>query len=156
MALFTYDGTELDAGTVVEYMIAKMADIPSVILRTDFRGAGDQAGAGDPWNLMTSFWPRTKTVILDSITGYKEGLSRILKEENVKGLAGEYAIEETARKVIAAFDEVRNEPSRLPAELRKSVYEWLALMPGLKDGSDQTNIEMLTKLCDIKVEKGLL
>ena len=34
LALFTYDGAELDAGTVVEYMIAKVADIPSVIVRT--------------------------------------------------------------------------------------------------------------------------
>lgn len=38
LALFTYDGAELDSGTVVEYMIAKFADIPSVILRSDFRG----------------------------------------------------------------------------------------------------------------------
>jgi nucleoside 2-deoxyribosyltransferase len=59
LALFTYDGSELDAGTVVEYMVAKMADVPAVILRTDFRGAGDQAGKGDSWNLMSSNWPRS-------------------------------------------------------------------------------------------------
>ncbi|RMZ89149.1 hypothetical protein DV736_g3628, partial [Chaetothyriales sp. CBS 134916] len=42
LALFTYDGPELDSGTVAEYMMAKFADVPSVILRTDIRGAGDQ------------------------------------------------------------------------------------------------------------------
>ncbi|KAF2163610.1 hypothetical protein M409DRAFT_68505 [Zasmidium cellare ATCC 36951] len=57
LALFTYDGAELDSGTVVEFMIAKFADIPSVILRTDFRGGGDQKSEdspGQPWNLMSS------------------------------------------------------------------------------------------------------
>jgi len=48
LALFHFDGPELDSGTVVEFMYAKFADIPAVILRTDFREGGDQAGAGDP------------------------------------------------------------------------------------------------------------
>ena len=41
LALFNYDGCELDSGTVVEFMFAKFADIPSVLLRTDFRAGGD-------------------------------------------------------------------------------------------------------------------
>ena len=41
VALFNFDGTEVDSGTVVEFMFAKFLDIPSVILRTDFRAAGD-------------------------------------------------------------------------------------------------------------------
>src|SRR4051812_35466214 len=41
LGLFHYDGPELDSGTVVEYMYAKFADIPSVLLRTDFRSGGD-------------------------------------------------------------------------------------------------------------------
>ena len=45
LGLFNYDGTELDSGTVVEFMFAKFADIPSVILRSDFRQGGDQRGA---------------------------------------------------------------------------------------------------------------
>jgi nucleoside 2-deoxyribosyltransferase len=91
LALFTYDGAELDAGTVVEYLVAKFADIPAVILRTDFRGGGDQgqfkadetAGKNDEqgdekadsWNLMSSFWPRTCTVSIDSMGIYKTALS---------------------------------------------------------------------------------
>ncbi|KAI7305861.1 hypothetical protein KC315_g14472, partial [Hortaea werneckii] len=85
LALFTYDGAELDSGTVVEFMMAKFADVPAVILRSDFRGGGDQHqhpqqqqgngkgkdGAGQPWNLMSSFWPRTEAVVVDAMAEYK-------------------------------------------------------------------------------------
>ena len=60
-----FDGTELDSGTVVEFVIAKMAGIPCVALRTDLRAAGDQDG-GDPWNLMCSFWPGVVPVKIDA------------------------------------------------------------------------------------------
>ncbi|HEY6840344.1 MAG TPA: nucleoside 2-deoxyribosyltransferase, partial [Chthoniobacterales bacterium] len=59
LALFNFDGPELDSGTVAEFMFAKFADIPSLLLRTDFRRGGDQGV--DPWNLMMSFYPRTRT-----------------------------------------------------------------------------------------------
>src|ERR1700730_14862573 len=42
LALFNFDGPELDSGTVAEFLFAKFADIPSLLLRTDFRRAGDQ------------------------------------------------------------------------------------------------------------------
>lgn len=42
LALFNFDGTELDSGTVVEFMYAKFLDKPSVILLSDFRSGGDQ------------------------------------------------------------------------------------------------------------------
>lgn len=70
LALFNYDGPELDSGTVVEFMFAKFADIPAVILRTDFRTGGDQKS--DPWNLMTSFYPRTETIVTPSILHTKK------------------------------------------------------------------------------------
>ena len=54
LALFNFDGTDLDSGTVVEFMITKMLDIPCVLLRTDFRNAGDQTVSSDPWNLQRS------------------------------------------------------------------------------------------------------
>jgi nucleoside 2-deoxyribosyltransferase len=65
VALFNFDGTELDSGTVVEFMIAKMLDIPSIILRSDFRNGGDQKS--DPWNLMVSNYPRTTSIMVDPI-----------------------------------------------------------------------------------------
>ena len=52
VALFNFDGSDLDSGTVVEFVYAKLLDIPAVILRTDFRGGGDQDTDGDAWNLM--------------------------------------------------------------------------------------------------------
>lgn len=70
VAIFNFDGTELDSGTVVEFMIAKMLDIPSVCLRTDFRNGGDQETA--PWNLMCSFYPRTENLIINSMALYCE------------------------------------------------------------------------------------
>ncbi|HEY0945130.1 MAG TPA: nucleoside 2-deoxyribosyltransferase, partial [Opitutaceae bacterium] len=81
LALFNFDGTELDSGTVVEFMLAKFADIPSVILRTDLRSAGDQASRRrDPWNLMASFYPRTVSLRAESLIDY-----RILLQRRTRG-----------------------------------------------------------------------
>jgi len=155
MAMFTYDGTELDAGTVVEYMVSKMADIPTVILRSDIRGAGDQGAKGDSWNLMSSSWPRTVGVSVDALLNYKAALAKSTSEGN--GVPpGEYMIEDVAQKVIDAFEEVLKQPPVLPKELRASVYHWLALMPGFKEGGDQHNVEMLAQVCKDKQAKGLL
>ena len=177
LALFTYDGAELDAGTVVEYMVAKMADIPAVILRTDIRGGGDQGvgsgsggdaggaglvsqeGMGDSWNLMSSFWPRTRCVVVDSMVGYKRGLQRALAEGadgkgNVR--AGQAVIEETARMCVSALEEVVGREVRLRKDLREGVYEWLALMPGLREGTDEENIKEMKDVLKGKVERGLL
>ncbi|OAP58861.1 hypothetical protein AYL99_06158 [Fonsecaea erecta] len=153
MALFTYDGAELDAGTVVEYMVAKMADIPAVVLRTDFRGAGDQPPeTGDAWNLMSSNWPRTVGVRVHAMVGYKTGLQRAPAGRTV----GESMIDDVAQKVVDAFETVVKEPPRMPKELRESVYQWLALMPGFKNGGDQQNVEALAKVCKEKQSRGLL
>src|SRR6202023_480031 len=70
LAVFNFDGPELDSGTVAEFMLAKFADIPSLLLRTDFRRGGDQGV--DPWNLMMSFYPRTRTLCLNSMEIYKK------------------------------------------------------------------------------------
>ena len=72
LALFNFDGSDLDSGTVVEFVYAKLLDIPAVILRTDFRGGGDQDTDGDAWNLMASFYPRTRNVSLNSMAWYQE------------------------------------------------------------------------------------
>ncbi|MEM9058500.1 MAG: nucleoside 2-deoxyribosyltransferase, partial [Pseudomonadota bacterium] len=41
LAIFNFDGTDLDSGTVVEFVTAKQLDLPSVLVRSDFRLAGD-------------------------------------------------------------------------------------------------------------------
>ena len=43
-----------------------------MILRTDFRGGGDQDTDGDAWNLMASFYPRTRNVTLNAMAWYQE------------------------------------------------------------------------------------
>lgn len=156
LAMFTYDGAELDAGTVVEFMVAKMADIPAVILRSDFRGAGDQGSTGDPWNLMSSSWPRTVGVSVDSMVEYKSALATSMGDSQAVINPGELMVDRVAQKVVDAFDKVLQEPPRMPKELRESVYRWLALMPGFRDGSNQQNVETFLGLCRQKQAKGLL
>lgn len=180
LALFTYDGAELDSGTVVEYMIAKFADIPTVILRTDFRKAGDQGeavygqGGGDPWNLMSSFWPRTKRVVVDAMMGYKTGLAKALEQKNVSSedvenvtsfdagggsaalQAGEMLLEETAKQVVTAMEEVIVTPSIMPKEARQHVYGWIGLLPNFKSGQPEAEVRTMLELLKSKEQKGLM
>ena len=74
VALFSFDGVELDSGTVVEFMIAKMLDIPSVVYRTDFRGGSGEEAIDQheyKWNLMVSFYPRTKVIQMNGMVVYQ-------------------------------------------------------------------------------------
>ena len=71
LILLNFDGAELDSGTVIEFLFAKALDIPAVILRSDFRAAGDQE-RGEPWNLMCSGYPRTRTISLNSMSWYQD------------------------------------------------------------------------------------
>ncbi len=54
LALFNFDGSELGSGAVVEYMYGKMLDIPTVILRTDFR----HGATSDPTPIPGTSWCR--------------------------------------------------------------------------------------------------
>ena len=166
LGLFNYDGPELDSGTVVEFMFAKFADIPAVLLRTDFRNGGDQSGVGEPWNLMTSYYPRTATVVIDAMALYQEGLSpqptpsfkpepSETLENNRSGEAGRAMLVRTADAVIQAFDQVLQLPSVLPGAMRETVYHWLALMPGFRAVDGGSAAELLA-LCATKQGKGLL
>ncbi|KAI6895994.1 hypothetical protein KC318_g9683 [Hortaea werneckii] len=175
LALFTYDGAELDSGTVVEFMMAKFADVPAVILRSDFRGGGDQQhpqqqqdGAGQPWNLMSSFWPRTEAVVIDAMSEYKCALasfppSSSAKEENSNPFlttaptaqAGELLLEKTALQCIAAMEQALRAPSRMPRELRENVYRWLALMPGYAEGEDGKDVGDTLRLLASKEGKRM-
>src|SRR6202030_2376899 len=98
LALFNFDGPELDSGTVTEFMFAKFADIPSLLLRTDFRRAGDQGD--DPWNLMMSFYPRTRTLCLNSLEIYKEALSAGLSAVR----AGQSLVEEVPKAAVKELE----------------------------------------------------
>lgn len=165
LAVFNFDGTELDSGTVVEFMLAKFADIPSVLLRSDLRAAGDQGSAKkDPWNLMASFYPRTEVVRTLSLIDYRVLQQKTLKKNPsvATRLSGQHASKtaeavgrELAKRVIKALDNVRKIPPVLQPELRANVYAWIAQMPGLK-GRPKALHQQLATILAHKVERGLL
>lgn len=87
LTLAQFDGTELDSGTVAEFMLAKSLDIPALLFRSDFRHSGDQEQGGDAWNLMLSHFPRTESLAInamalyqasESIDAYLEALADLL------------------------------------------------------------------------------
>ncbi len=165
LALFNFDGTELDSGTVVEFMLAKFADIPTVILRTDLRAAGDQGNArNDPWNLMASFYPRTVVVRTASLIDYRTLQKQRLRRapDDITRLAGQHAsatasiiCDRIAAQVVRAFNRVLKLPPALPAELRPDIYTWLALMPGLK-GKKKELRARLAQVLENKIARGVL
>jgi len=125
LGLFHFDGPELDSGTVVEFMVAKMLDIPSVILRSDFRLGGDARAL--PWNLMVADYPRTEVLLLDSIALYQRGLHQ---EGLTPTEAALTATSQLADMVIAALDKVRvTSPILTPAQ-KRSAYELLQTIAG--------------------------
>lgn len=120
-ALFNFDGADLDSGTVVEFIAAKMLDIPAVIIRTDFRHAGDQESGGDAWNLMCSGYPRTVGLTLNSMEIYQRHLRQ---NEDSAGLLS-HLYQETASAVIAKLDEVTLIPPLLDNQRdAMMVYQW--------------------------------
>ena len=156
LGLFNFDGTDLDSGTVVEFMMAKMLDIPSVLLRSDFRASGDQEREGDDWNLMCSFYPRSRTVQFNAMAWYQEarrddgmgdgGPGDSGPEARRAGGPGEGGPENgapaadwserlygrMADAVIEALDAVRAEPSAFGGDEARinAVYAWAAQFPG--------------------------
>ena len=165
LGLFHYDGPELDAGTVVEFMFAKFADVPAVLLRTDFRGSGELSLSGEPWNLMTSFYPRTVSVVLDAMSIFHRHLARPsgplfagvepAADESSSLAAAQKMIEQTADAGIAALERVLTMPAVLTASLREPVYEWLAAMPGFKAAPGEIASELSAR-CAQKQARGLL
>ena len=124
LALFNFDGTELDSGTVAEFMFAKFADIPSLLLRTDFRRGGDQGE--DQWNLMLSFYPRTRTLAANSMQIYKNALAAGATAVQ----AADQLIEQIADAAVKELEKLVRLPPALPNELAEPVFQWLSTMPG--------------------------
>lgn len=125
VAVFQLDGAEPDSGTVVEFMLARLLDMPSILIRTDFRVGGDQAEAGEPWNLMLSGWPRTASVIRHAMTLWGDGQD---------------AWSRLADDVIDAFEGVLREQSIIPLADQEAVMAralsscGLSLLKGAPDG----------------------
>ena len=147
LALFNFDGPELDSGTVAEFMFAKFADIPSLLLRTDFRRGGDQGV--DPWNLMMSFYPRTRTLCLNSMEIYKKATSMGLTPV----LAGQSLVEEVAEAVVKELELLSQLPPAIPQDLAEPVYRWLSQMPGFH--SSESGEKVMAALAQKKANRLL-
>jgi nucleoside 2-deoxyribosyltransferase len=160
LALFSFDGPDLDSGTLVEFMIAKFADIPSVVLRTDRRGSGGRAW---PWNLMANFYPRTAIILLDGLGAYTAILKkRHRKLDEVIRLAGQHSsadaqrmCDDIAAAVVRGFDRVREVEPVMPRHLREEVYNWIPLMPGLR-GKEKALRREFEHHLERKVQRNLL
>ena len=176
LGLFNFDGTDLDSGTVVEFMMAKMLDIPSVLLRSDFRASGDQEREGDDWNLMCSFYPRSRKVQFNAMAWYQEARRNFGPEDGGSGDGGaenggaenggpdstagtwsDRLYGRMADAVIEALDAVRAEPSVLGGDEARisAVYAWAARFPG--SGFDALcGPGFVEKTIEEKRRKGLL
>ena len=150
LILLNFDGTELDSGTVIEFLFAKALDIPAVILRSDFRSAGDQE-RGDPWNLMCSGYPRTRTIKLNSMTWYQEawgkgGGTRAILERFYYKLS---------KLINTEFDLVLKEAPVIDDEqMLKNVYQWALRFPGNGFSALFSEDELKT-LLEVKQNKAL-
>jgi nucleoside 2-deoxyribosyltransferase len=140
IAIFNFDGSEIDSGTVVEFMVAKFADIPALLLRTDFRRGGDQGQ--DPWNLMLSFYPRTKTCCLDSMALYKTALAQGLDP----AAAADRMLDQIAAQATNELEELAQLKPILPSRLANSVHDWLVLFPGFRSPDSITRIQQALAL----------
>lgn len=151
LGLFNFDGPDLDSGTVVEFMFAKMLDIPSVILRTDLRISGD--GDREDWNLMATHFPRTKNVKIRSLGWYRE------VQEKTDSLADltDQLYSRLGNEVIAALDEVRQQPPLpKPAPITPEIiYQWAVQFPS-SGFAEQCGDDFVEKVLERKRAKGLL
>ncbi len=151
MAIFNFDGSELDSGTVVEFMYAKMLDVPCVILRTDFRSSGEGGRDQDPWNLMATHWPRTRVLKFNGMAEYQGS--------RVPGPLAR-TIEKLYRKmsaqIIESLDEVRKDkPLIRNAAQLATLFDWAVESPGAGYGELFSKGEVQQVLA-AKMAKGLL
>lgn len=112
LILANFDGADLDSGTVAEFCFAKMLDMPALLLRTDFRDCGDKTlPDGDPWNLMCSRYPRTRTLWLNAMVIYHD-----CKAQGGRELLAERFYNTIACEVVKVLDELVSMPPRLAKE----------------------------------------
>jgi nucleoside 2-deoxyribosyltransferase len=134
LALFNFDGPELDSGTVVEFLFAKFADIPALLLRTDFRASGDQSG--DPWNLMNSFYPRTKVLWVNSMDVYQSALHREKQDSD----PNQTLVDQIAERVINELDALSKLTPILSKDIAEPVYRWISQLPGFESAESAERV----------------
>lgn len=139
LALFNFDGMELDSGTVVEFMIAKMLDIPSVVLRTDTRNCGINDAIR--WNLMVFGYPRTAIVNHPCMNSYKNGIQQMHHD--------------IALDVNQAFEKIVREPTVfVKVDDIFHAYSSMPLLCRLKLPTNLSN-GLLNNIVQSKINRGL-
>jgi len=142
--LARFDGPELDAGTVVEFMVAKSLGKPAVILRCDHHRLSSQT-LDEPYNLMVKSWPRTVTLHLDTLMAYL-GRWAAHREPPSEGdtfqatLQAELdtvqqGLHDLATKIVEGLEAAVRMKSPYPPEYQELVYQALRYGPG--GGFDQ-------------------
>lgn len=133
VALFNFDGADVESGTVAEYVYAKALDTPSVILRTDFRSAGNALRDGDRWNLMLSGYPRTRIVYRHAMMTYQEAYRRASEDGGDGDLLYrviDHLYSPLADAVIEAFDGLLTEPFDWDEGGLRERIRWALTYPG--------------------------
>ena len=154
LALFNFDGAELDSGTVVEFIFAKFLDIPSVILRSDFRSSGEKDLGGEDWNLMCSFYPRTEVVQFSAIAYYQEAMKDARAINDVENRL----YTKIANEIIDGFDTVRALTPLLSDDEKQMeiLYQWVLRFPGSGLEKLCGNQEYIKTIVRQKRNKGLI
>jgi nucleoside 2-deoxyribosyltransferase len=139
MFLARFDGLELDAGTVIEFMLAKFLGKATVIMRCDTRRLGGES-LDEPYNLMVKNWPRTVEIHYDSLMNYVGGFAQEWetqgnKETYQSTVEAEYqtvmkGIDEIAKKIIEGLDAVQAMKSPYPDEYQELAYKLAMYSPG--------------------------
>jgi len=161
LALFNFDGTDFEAGAVVEFMTAKFADIPAVILRTDYRGCDARQNRLPNWAIMTNCFPRTEVEVVEASQIYEAVFSEfpmtqvrdVLIEERSSEVA-RTMVRVVAQAVIDAFDRALEKPSIMKSEDAPVIYEWVAQF--FDPGGDRTQAQRIVRRAlDRKRTRGL-
>ena len=150
MVVANFDGAELDSGTVVEFCIAKALDMPTVLLRTDFRNVGDADGI--PWNLMCAGWPRTEILWINSLADYQR--HAVTTANDLQSAMGNW-YNDLARKIIQSLDKARATTPWLSADI--ALEHFHRTIQSVGGGLDAIlTDETLAAIVERKRQKGLL
>lgn len=139
LVIARFDGLELDAGTIIEFMLAKFLGKPTVILRCDSRLLGGES-LDEPYNLMVKNWPRTTEVHYDSLIKFTGGFAEEWKKSgNVPTFQSTIkaelktvmkGIDEIAQIIIGGLETVLKMKSPYPDEYQEIVYKAIRYGPG--------------------------
>ena len=144
-----FDGADLDSGTVVEFCVAKALDMPTVLLRTDFRNGGECSDI--PWNLMCAGWPRTETILINALADYQ---CHAMNRNDFQTVMEKWC-SEMAEKVMQALFKVCATPSWLSAAVAMDHFH--RTIQSVGGGLEKVlTDETLAMLIEQKRQKGLL